>query len=146
MKKLLTLLYSMSTFHKVLATVFILVAAQGIYLVYFEVSDELVLKPGLADDPALDAADKGQLLLEDAVMSYMDENDGKAPKELFELIPKYIKIIPVDPVSGEPYIYQIIDGLPNIIIPSKRVHAPVQSAVKPKKLKETQDRVIMPQW
>ncbi len=45
-----------------------------------------------------------------AVEYYAKDNKGQFPKELKDLIPKYIKSMPVCPVSGKPYEYKISNG------------------------------------
>lgn len=55
-----------------------------------------------------------------AVEYYAKDNGGKFPKELKDLIPKYLKTMPVCPVSGKFYEYKVTNGDYTIKSPSAK--------------------------
>lgn len=71
-----------------------------------------VIDQKLAEQSALSERRKDQLRIQLSINDFMDRQNGRVPQSLTELVPKYFKTIPVDPVTNKPFSYEVSDGRP----------------------------------
>lgn len=73
-----------------------------------------VIDKKLSEDKSLDAKRKSQLKIQLAVNDFQIQNDGRLPQSLTELIPTYFDTIPVDPDTGKPFEYRVVNGMARV--------------------------------
>ena len=65
------------------------------------------IKRSIRDNKFVDPDKRDLVALQLAINDFMAQNEGKLPRSLEELVPKYFDRVPLDPESGEPYEYKV---------------------------------------
>ena len=72
-----------------------------------QVINQAVSKVGKADDRR-----KALLKIQLSLSNFMQANQGRPPKTLDELRPKYFDVLPIDPVTGQQFLYKVENNRP----------------------------------
>lgn len=59
-----------------------------------------------------------------AIQDYQAKHEGKPPQSLNELVPEYFLEVPVNPDTGKPYDYSVVNGAPRIVAADAGPSAP----------------------
>ncbi|MCL5036730.1 MAG: hypothetical protein M1269_06370 [Chloroflexi bacterium] len=101
----------------------VVMRAAGIILVIISIIGGLyaggfIFSGNRSPEAALKKCDENLVMIRTAILKYLDDHNGKLPKELETLLPAYMKALPVCPASGFPdsYGYETNDMTGNFTI------------------------------
>ena len=90
-----------------------LIAIQAVILFLQSGSEPVTIRQAIesaVDDQNLPPRRREQVRIQLAVADFMAANQGSPPESLGELVPKYFDTVPIDPDTGDAFIYTVKDG------------------------------------